>query len=382
MNFHEYQAKNLLTRYGLPIPPFGVASTTQEVEDVIEELNLEEGVVKAQVHAGGRGKAGGVKFGHDPEEILRYSGELLGTKIVTNQTGKEGILIKQVLITPPVTIEKEYYVACVIDRSKGAAIIMATKEGGVEVEETDPSKILKLPFSIQGNLRRYQLIELVKFMDWEGEVAKTGMQIFAGMAKAFIESDASLIEINPLVLTKEGSLFCLDAKVSVDDDALFRHLDFQQFYDPTQINPQEVEAQKYDLSYIGLDGDIGCLVNGAGLAMATMDIIHHYGGRPANFLDVGGGATQEQVAKGFQIILADASVRAIFVNIFGGIMDCGVLAKGIVQATQEMHLAVPLIVRMEGTNVEIGMQTLAESGLNIILAKTMDEGAMQAVGVK
>ncbi|MCP5470033.1 MAG: ADP-forming succinate--CoA ligase subunit beta [Chlamydiales bacterium] len=382
MNFHEYQAKNLLLKYGLPIPPFAVATSVEEAQDAIEELNLTEGVVKVQVHAGGRGKAGGVKFGKDPEEIVRYASELIGMQLVTKQTGKEGIHVSKVLITQPVTIEKEYYAACLIDRSKGVPILMISPEGGMEIEETDSSKILQMPFGLDGSLRGFQLIELAKFMGWEGEVAKQGMQIFAGMAKAFIESDASLIEINPMVLTKEGQLWCIDAKISVDDDALFRHPDFQQFYDPSQMNPNEVEAKKFDLAYIGLDGDIGCLVNGAGLAMATMDIIHHYGGEPANFLDVGGGATEEQVEKGFQIILTDPNVKAIFVNIFGGIMDCGVLANGVVKACQEMHLKVPLIVRMEGTNVETGMRVLSESGLNITTAKTMAEGAIKAVEMR
>ncbi|MCH9610739.1 MAG: Succinate--CoA ligase [ADP-forming] subunit beta [Chlamydiales bacterium] len=375
MNFHEYQAKELLLEYGLPIPDFFVASTVDEVE---KNLSFEEAVVKVQVHAGGRGKAGGVKFGKSREEIVEHAKNLIGMNLVTKQTGKAGINVEKVLIADPVTIEKEYYVAALIDRSLGQPILMISPDGGMEIEESDPAKILQLPFSNDGKLRRYQLIELTKWMGWSGDIAKQGAKIFSAIAKAFIESDASLIEINPLVLTKEEQLSCIDAKVSVDDDALFRHK-FDHLYDPSQQDPKEVEAKKHDLAYIGLDGTIGCLVNGAGLAMATMDIIHYYGGEPANFLDVGGGATEEQVAKGFQIILSDPNVKTIFVNIFGGIMDCGVLAKGIVHATKEMHLKVPLVVRMEGTNVEVGRKVLAESGLNIVTADTMAEGAIKAV---
>ncbi len=379
MNFHEYQAKKLLTGYGLPIPPFAVAATVVEAAACLDQLGLSEAIVKVQVHAGGRGKAGGVKFGKNREEILKYCQELIGMRFVNKQTGSEGIVVERVLISEPVTIEKEYYAAALIDRSLGAPILMVSPEGGMEIEEADPSTLLQLPFGIDGRLRRYQLIELAKWMGWKGEIAKQGMKIMAGMAQAFIASDASLIEINPLVLTQEGQLSCIDAKVSIDDDALFRHPDFQQWYDPSQEDRKEVEAKKYGLAYIGLQGSIGCLVNGAGLAMATLDIIHYYGGEPANFLDVGGGATEEQIAKGFHIILSDPHVKTIFVNIFGGIMDCALLAKGIVQATQEMHLKVPLIVRMEGTNVAVGMRVLAESKLNIILAKTMAEGAIKAV---
>lgn len=378
MNFHEYQAKILLSEYGLPIPPSIVASTVEEAELGVEKLKLQEAVIKVQVHAGGRGKAGGVKFGKSRKEILEHAQKLIGMQLVTKQTGARGIAVEKVLIAEPVSIEKEYYVSALIDRSLGQPILMVSPDGGMEIEESDPAKILQLPFSIDGRLRNYQLIELNKWMGWSGELAKQGARIFKGIARAFIELDASLIEINPLVLTKEGQLSCIDAKLSVDDDALFRH-DFAKYYDPTQEDPKEVEAKKHDLAYIGLEGSIGCLVNGAGLAMATMDIIHFYGGEPANFLDVGGGATEEQVARGFEIILSDPNVKTIFINIFGGIMDCGVLAKGIVTATEKISLNVPLVVRMEGTNVEIGRKILAKSGLNILTAKTMDEGAKKAV---
>ncbi len=382
MYIHEYQAKNLLLRYGVPVPPFAVASNEEEVRKAITELGIDEAVIKVQIHAGGRGKAGGVKFAKTPEEIARYASELIGMRITNNQTGPQGVVAERVLIAPPVSIKKEYYLAATIDRSKGIPILIASPEGGMEIEEIaveKPEKILKIPFGNNGAVRGYHLLELAKFMGWSGDVAKEGKQLVAHLAKAFIETDASLLEINPLVLTDEDCLFAIDAKFSVDDNALYRQPAIAQWYDPAQQTPNEVMAKEFDLAYIGLDGEIGCLVNGAGLAMATMDIIHHYGGEPANFLDVGGGASKEVVAHGFKIILLDPKVKAIFVNIFGGIMDCGVLAQGIVEASRIDQVSVPLIVRMEGTNVEIGKQTLKESGLNIITAETMADGAIKAV---
>lgn len=382
MNIHEYQAKNLMLKYGIPVPPFVVASTETEVQNAILELGLQEAVIKVQIHAGGRGKAGGVQFAKSPEEILRKSLELIGMKIVNNQTGPLGVVAHSVLISKPVSIKKEYYLAAMIDRSKGEPILIISADGGMgieEVAEKSPEKILKVPFGFDGKVRGYHLLELLKFVGWSGNLAKEGSALFKNIARAFIENDASLLEINPLCLTEEGKLVCVDAKLSIDDNALFRQAALAQWYDPSQSTPNEVMAKEYDLAYIGLDGEIGCLVNGAGLAMATMDIIQHYGGKPANFLDVGGGATQEEVAHGFKIILLDPKVKAIFVNIFGGIMDCGVLANGIVAASKMDEVKVPLIVRMEGTNVEIGKKVLKESGLNIVTAETMAEGAIKAV---
>lgn len=382
MYIHEYQAKNLLIRYGVPVPPYAVASNEEEVRKALMELGLNEAVIKVQIHAGGRGKAGGVKFAKNPEEIMRYASQLIGMHIVNNQTGPQGVVASRVLISPPVSIKKEYYLAATIDRSRALPILIASPEGGMEIEEIakkKPEKILKTPFGTDGHVRSYHLIELVKFMGWKGETAKNGKKLIANLAKAFIETDASLLEINPLVLTEEERLFAVDAKFSLDDNALYRQPAIAQWYDPAQQTPNEVLAKQYDLAYIGLEGEIGCLVNGAGLAMATMDIIHHYGGEPANFLDVGGGATQEEVAHGFKIILLDPNVKSIFVNIFGGIMDCGVLAKGIAAATKTDKVNVPLIVRMEGTNVEIGKKVLEESKLNIITADTMADGAIKAV---
>lgn len=378
MNIHEYQAKTLLKRYGMPIPPFAIAGSEDEVMRAVDELGLEKAVLKVQVHAGGRGKAGGVKFAENAEEIVRHAKELIGMRIENNQTGPGGVVAEKVLISPPISIKRELYLGAVIDRSSAKPMIIASPEGGMEIEEIaakTPEKILKVPFGRDGSVRGYHLIALAKLMGW----GKAGSECVKALAQAFTETDASLLEINPLVETEEGELYALDAKLSVDDNALYRQPAIAQWYDPSQQTQNEVMAKEFDLAYVGLDGNIGCMVNGAGLAMATMDIIHHYGGRPANFLDVGGSATKEKVAHGFKIILLDPNVKAIFVNIFGGIMDCAVLAEGIVAASKEEALSVPLIVRMEGTNVDKGKHILAESGLNILTAETMADGAKEAV---
>lgn len=382
MNIHEYEAKNLLSRYGVPVPPYGVAANYEEVVEQVKELGLTEAVIKVQVHAGGRGRAGGVKFANNAEEIVRIAEQLIGMKIVNNQTGPGGVIAEKVIFYAPVKIQKEYYLAATIDRAQALPILMASPEGGMEIEEIaleKPERILKVPMGLDGRVRRYHLLEIAKFMGWEGPVLKEGMELIVNLAKAFIENDAAMIELNPLVLTEDDKLTAVDAKFSVDDNALYRQPAIAQWYDPSQSTQNEVMAKEFDLAYIGLDGEIGCLVNGAGLAMATMDIIRHYGGMPANFLDVGGGATKEEVAHGFKIILIDPKVKAIFVNIFGGIMDCGVLAQGIVEACMYDPLRVPLVVRMEGTNVEVGKMILKESGLNIITADTMADGAEKAI---
>lgn len=382
MNIHEYQAKNLLRRYGIPVPSYRVAANGEEVVHAVQELGLTEGVIKAQVHAGGRGKAGGIKFGKNPEEIIRLADQMIGMKIVNNQTGPQGVIVQKVLIMAPVSIQKEYYLAATIDRANALPILIASPEGGMDIEEiahSKPHRILKIPIELDGKVRPYRLLSLAKFMGWEGSLRKEGIELAAQMAKAFMETDSSLLEINPLALTDKGTLAVVDAKYSIDDNALYRQPAIAQWYDPSQSTPNEVMAKEYDLAYIGLEGEIGCLVNGAGLAMATMDIIHHYGGAPANFLDVGGGSNKEKVAHGFKIILLDPKVKSIFVNIFGGIMDCGVLAEGIVYASKIDKVSVPLVVRMEGTNVEIGKKILKESGLNIITADTMEDGAIKAV---
>jgi succinyl-CoA synthetase beta subunit len=382
MNTHEYQAKEILLKYGIPIPEFGVASKLREVEKIIKEKGFRQAVVKIQVHAGGRGKAGGVKFAKTPEEILKVANDLIGMKMVNNQTGPAGVVAHQVLISNPVDIKKEYYLGAVIDRDHAQPILIASPEGGMEIEEvaaSHPEKILTLPIALNGTLKPYQLLRLANFMGWHGDTAKQGMKVAAGVAKCFIETDAALLEINPLVETPEGVILALDAKLSIDDNALFRQPEIAAFYDPTQQSPNEVEARQYDLSYIALDGNIGCMVNGAGLAMATMDIINYYGGKPANFLDVGGGATKEKVAQGFKIILEDPQVKAILVNIFGGIMNCATIAEGIIHAASTLSIKVPLIVRLEGTNVEHGRRLLQESGLKITAADNLSEAAEKAV---
>ncbi len=382
MNTHEYQAKAILKKYGIPVPDGAVVRTRDDAKRAIDALQLERSLVKVQVHAGGRGKAGGVKMADNKQEILNLVDKMLGMKIVTNQTGKEGIVANELLLYSPVVISKEFYLGAVIDRHKGRAILIASPEGGMEIEEVaakTPEKILTVPIRFDGVLRGYQKLAIAKFMGWKGETAKQGMAIAAAVAKAFIECDASLLEINPLVLTPEGSLMAVDAKLSIDDNALFRQPEIAKYYDPTQLPAAEVRAEEFDLAYVALDGEIGCMVNGAGLAMATMDIIHHYGGKPANFLDVGGSATEEKVAEGFKIILSDPQVKAILVNIFGGIMNCVTLAGGIIVAVGQLDLSVPLIVRMEGTNVTNGKKMLADSGLNIVIADSLEDAARKAV---
>ena len=383
MDTHEYQAKEILKRYAIPIPDFGVASNKHEVEKVIKDLHLTEAVVKIQVHAGGRGKAGGVKFAKTPEEILKVATSLIGMKMVNNQTGPQGVVAHKVLISRPLDIKKEYYLGAILDRAHARPILIASPEGGMDIEEVAekfPEKILTLPIALDGKMHTYQLYRLANFMGWKGETAKIGMKVAAGVAKAFIETDASLLEINPLIEDPEGKIWALDAKLSVDDNALYRQPEIASFYDPTQQSPNEVAAKEFDLAYIALDGNIGCMVNGAGLAMATMDIIHHFGGTPANFLDVGGGASKEKVAEGFKIILADPKVKAVLVNIFGGIMSCATLAEGIIAAAKELGVKVPLIVRLEGTHVEEGKKLIKESGLKIISVDGLTEAAQKAVG--
>jgi len=366
------------------MPEYGVASNDKEVAAIIEKLKLTEAIVKIQVHAGGRGKAGGVKFAKTPEEIKSVARELIGMKMVNNQTGPQGVVAHQVMLSRPAEIEKEYYVGAIIDRENARPVLIASPEGGMEIEEIaekTPEKILTLPIGLDGKLKPYHALRFSNFMGWQGEQAKLGRKIATALAKAFIQTDASLLEINPLITTPDGEILALDAKLSIDDNALFRQPEIACFYDPTQQSESEVAAKEFDLAYIALDGNIGCMVNGAGLAMATMDIIHFYGGKPANFLDVGGGASAEKVAEGFRIILSDPNVKAILVNIFGGIMNCAVLAEGIITAAREFDIQVPLVVRMEGTNAEQGRKMLRESGLAITAAEGLADGAKKVVEV-
>ena len=382
MDTHEYQAKELLKQYGVPIPKFGVASCAKEALKIAEDLQLSEGVIKIQVHAGGRGKQGGVQFARSKEEIVKVTDSLIGMKIVNAQTGPQGIVAHQVLVSEPIQIVQEFYLGATIDRESATPILMASSEGGVDIEEVarkDPTKIVKVPIGLSGKVKPYHLLRLGKSMGWKEDLLKQGMEIASRVAQAFIETDSSLIEINPLALSDSGQIWALDAKCSIDDNALFRQKEIASFYDPTQLSSNEVAAKKEDLSYIALSGEIGCMVNGAGLAMATMDCIQFYGGRPANFLDVGGSATKEKIAKGFKIILSDPHVKAILVNIFGGIMNCVTIAEGVIAASKELEIQVPLIVRLEGTNVKEGSECLNRSGLSIISAKGLEEAARKAV---
>lgn len=381
MNLHEYQAKRVLKTFGIATPEFGVASSVDEALQIVRELQLNEAVIKIQVHAGGRGKAGGVKFAKSPQEVAAIAGALIGMQMKNEQV-PEGVIAQQVLISEPVDIQKEFYIGALIDRDRAVPILIATPEGGMEIEEVaqrTPEKILKMPFSFDGKLKSYQLLRLAKFMGWNGDVAKQGMDLAKKLALAFIQTDASLLEINPLVLTPQGNLVVLDAKLSIDDNALFRQKELAAMYDPTQDSAQEAAAKKFDLTYIAMHGEIGCMVNGAGLAMATMDIIQLAGGTPANFLDVGGGATKEKVSEGFRIILSDPHVKAILVNIFGGIMSCATIAEGVIFAAKEQQVQVPIVVRLEGTNVEEGRRLFQESGVKIISAVDLNAAAQLAV---
>lgn len=382
MNLHEYQSKEVLGKYGIPIPSFGVASNIEDARCCVDAMDLTQAVVKIQVHAGGRGKAGGVFFAKSPEEIFKTVEKLIGMKMVNSQTGAEGVIAHKVLISKPVDIEKEYYLSVVIDRILSQPILIASPEGGMEIEEIAvkmPEKILKLPIGLDGKLRSYQLVRLAKFMGWSGDLAKKGSHIAQGIACAFLGIDADMIEINPLVKTPHGELLAIDAKVSVDDNALFRHPEIADYYDPSQGSAQEARAKKLDLAYIAMQGTVGCMVNGAGLAMATMDIIQLHGGSPANFLDVGGSASKEKIAEGFRIILSDPRVKSILVNIFGGIMNCKVLAEGVIFAAQEQHIKIPIIVRMEGTNVAEGKKLFEQSNLKIIVADNLEKAAQLSV---
>lgn len=383
MNIHEYQAKMILKEFGIPVSDFVVISSIAELDGALEDLGVSENVVlKVQVHAGGRGKAGGVKIAKTRKEIEQYAGELLKMKIVNSQTGSHGVIANEILLTPLVGIKKEYYMGIVIDRQKAQSMLIASPEGGMDIEEIAhkfPEKVKTFPIGIDGKIRSHHLSALTKFMGWSGRMAQQGKKLALSLAEVFVLTDASLVEINPLVETDAGDLLALDAKISVDENALFRQEQIAAFYDPSQLSPIEAQARSFDLAYVGLDGSIGCMVNGAGLAMATMDIIHHYGGTPANFLDVGGGASKEKVAEGFKIILADPNVKSIFVNIFGGIMNCVTLAAGIISAASELSVKVPLIVRMEGTNVVQGKKMLLDSELNIIVSDNLSEAAQKAV---
>ena len=381
MNIHEFQAKELLRRYGVAVPNGKVAFTPQEAKAAAAELGGRS-VVKAQIHAGGRGKAGGVKLAASPEEAESAAKEMLGKKLVTRQTGPEGREVRQVLVEQSVNIERELYLGMVLDRGKSRVAVICSSEGGVEIEEVaaaHPEKILKELIDPAIGLQPFQCRRLAYALELPAQQVSKLVAMMQALYRAFDECDCSIAEINPLILTKEGAVMALDAKMNFDANALFRHQEILALRDLNEEDPREVEAGRHDLSYISLNGNIACMVNGAGLAMATMDIIKQYGGEPANFLDVGGGANEERVANAFKILLADDRVRGVLINIFGGIMRCDVLAQGVVDAARDLNVSLPLVVRMQGTNVDQGKKILADSGLPIISAQTMAEAAEKIV---
>ncbi|MCH1640584.1 ADP-forming succinate--CoA ligase subunit beta [Paenibacillus timonensis] len=384
MNIHEYQGKEVLKQYGVAVPEGRVAFTVEEAVEAAVALGTPVVVVKAQIHAGGRGKAGGVKVAKNLDEVRSYAQEILGKVLVTHQTGPEGKEVKRLLIEQGCDIKKEYYVGVVVDRGTGRVTMMASEEGGTEIEEVaaaTPEKIFKEAIDPAIGLTPFQARRLAYAINIPNELVGKAAQFMLALYEAFVDKDCSIAEINPLVVTGDGNVLALDAKLNFDSNALFRHKDILALRDLEEEDEKEIEASKFDLSYIALDGNIGCMVNGAGLAMATMDIIKYYGGDPANFLDVGGGATAEKVTEAFKIILSDAKVKGIFVNIFGGIMKCDVIASGIVEAAKQVGLDRPLVVRLEGTNVDLGKQILAESGLAIVSADSMADGAQKIVAL-
>jgi succinyl-CoA synthetase beta subunit len=382
MNIHEYQAKAILRNFGVPVPEGHVVYNSNSARDWAKRLGEGPYAVKAQIHAGGRGKGGGIKIAKTADEVKQYAREMFGMTLVTPQTGPEGKNVKRVLIEKGCSIDKEFYLSILIDRATNQVTFMASAEGGVDIEEVaakTPDKIFFEAVDPTLGMTAFQSRKIAFKLGFDIDQVKQAVTLFSNLYKVFVEADCTLLEVNPLVLTQEGTLLCLDAKLNFDDNALFRHLRIRDLRDYDEEDPNEIEASQYDLSYIALDGNIGCLVNGAGLAMATMDIIKHYGGEPANFLDVGGGATIERVTEAFKIILSDEKVQGILVNIFGGIMKCDVIATGVIKAAKQIGVDVPLVVRLEGTNVKKGKQMLAESGLNIIAADGMADAAEKIV---
>jgi succinyl-CoA synthetase beta subunit len=384
MNLHEYQAKQVLRKFGLPILAGHLCYTPGEAEAAADQLGGGICVVKAQVHAGGRGKAGGVKLAKSSAEARKHAEAILGMTLVTPQTGAQGKLVRKIYVEAGCNIAKEFYLSILVDRAKRCVSLIASTEGGMEIEEVahkTPEKILNIQVDARVGLQAYQTAKLALDLAIPLEARKNFSQVVAGLYKAFIESDLAMLEVNPLVLTKENTFVVLDAKVALEDNAAFRQKAIHDMMDYDEQDSRDLRAQKYGLSYIGLDGNIGCLVNGAGLAMATMDIIKAFGGEPANFLDVGGGATKENVTEAFRILLSDSKVQGILVNIFGGIMKCDVIATGVIEAAKEVGLKVPLVVRLQGTNVDLGRKMLAESGLAITPADTMDDAARKIVSL-
>jgi succinyl-CoA synthetase beta subunit len=385
MKIHEYQAKDILAKYGVAVPRGEVANTLDEALDVAKKLFASGAsgvVVKAQIHAGGRGKGGGVKVAKNIAEAEQYAKQILGMQLVTHQTGPQGQKVQRLLIEETAAIDRELYLGIVLDRAAAKLVFMASKAGGMEIEEVaakDPKAIHKTYIDPAVGFQPYQARQLAFSLGLKPTQINEAVKFMMGLYKAYVETDASLLEINPFITTKDGKLFALDCKINFDDNATFRHKDLKELRDTAEEDPLEVEASKYALNYIRLDGNIACMVNGAGLAMATMDIIQYAGGSPANFLDVGGGANQQQIEHAFEILLSDKNVKAVFINIFGGILRVDTLAQGVVEAAKNMKVSVPIILRLEGTNVEEGRKILAESGLNFQVGATMQEAAEKAV---
>jgi len=382
MKIHEYQAKELLKKFGVAVPRGIVARTPEEAFDAAKELGTDVVVVKAQIHAGGRGKGGGVKLARSADEAQEVAGKILGMNLITHQTGPEGRKVHTILVEEGLPIDKEFYLGIVLDRATGRPVFMASSAGGMDIEEVaanTPELILKETVDPAVGFRPFQARKLAFGLGLPAQLVNQAAKFMQALYHAYEQTDASLIEVNPFLLTKDGRLIALDAKMTFDDNAMFRHADFHALRDLNEEEPLEIEASKFDLNYIALDGDIGCMVNGAGIAMATMDIIKLYGAEPANFLDVGGGATTEKVTEAFKIITSDPQVKGILVNIFGGIMRCDVIAEGVIAAVKEVGLQVPLVVRLEGTNVELGKKILNESGLAVIAADDLADAAEKIV---
>ncbi len=382
MLIHEYQAKEIFKKYGVPVSPGKAAFTPDEAVEAAREIGGESWAVKAQVHAGGRGKGGGIKLAKSIDEVRQFASQMLGMKLVTHQTGPEGKIVRRLLVEKTATIVKEYYVGMVVDRKLARPVVMASAEGGVDIEEVaarSPEKIFKEAVDPAVGLQPYQARKLAFALDMDKNLVRSFSSTLLSLYRLFVEKDGSLVEINPLIVNGEGHLQALDAKVSFDDNALYRHPETGSLRDAEEEDPIEARAKESGLSYVRLDGNIGCMVNGAGLAMSTLDIIQHFGAMPANFLDVGGGASTEAVTEAFKLILADERVQAVLVNIFGGIMKCDVIANGILEAVKEVEMNVPLVVRLEGTNVELGRKILEESGLSLITANGMTDAAQKVV---
>jgi succinyl-CoA synthetase beta subunit len=382
MNIHEHQAKQILKKYGVPVPEGIFALTVDELIEKAKSLKTEKFVLKAQIHAGGRGKAGGVKILNNIDELTKASRELLGKKLITPQTGPEGREVKRLYVEVSSNIDKEFYLSCLVDRASSKIAFISSDQGGIDIEEVaskTPEKIITTKIDISDNILDSDCEKIIEIFSLKNDAKNQAISLIKSIYKMFISTDASMVEVNPLILTKEEKIICLDAKVNFDDNALFKHPDIVELRDLNEEDPTEIEASKYDLSYIKLDGSIGCMVNGAGLAMATMDIIKLYGKEPANFLDVGGGASKEKVSAALKIILLDKNVKGILINIFGGIMRCDVLAQGVVDAAKEINISVPLVVRLAGTNFKEGKEILDNSGLKLISAENLGDAAKKIV---